>query len=213
MPDAHWILTEHIGAEGFAAVRDDWRRLTSEMPDPAIWHSYEAYAAYIANLCPVPAAFRCLALSDGQRTRAILPLGERLDRGLYEGGRGVRMRVLGMPWRKENWALTDAVGPRGRRTPGAATGGDCTPAAATGQARDPCPGPLPRDIRPLGRPRLHVPLDVVRLRRRERVRRKHGHVASGVRDPALAQLAADAAEGGPALRRLQRHEIRARRGT
>jgi CelD/BcsL family acetyltransferase involved in cellulose biosynthesis len=50
-------------------------------------------------------------LSDGQRTRAILLLEERLDRGLYEGGRGVRMRVLGMPWRKENWALTDAIAP------------------------------------------------------------------------------------------------------
>lgn len=111
MSNARWILTEHVGAEGFAAMQDDWRRLTSEMPDPAIWHSHEAYAAYIANLCPDPAAFRCLALSDGQRTRAILPLEERLDRGLYEGGRGVRMRVLGMPWRKENWALTDAIGP------------------------------------------------------------------------------------------------------
>jgi hypothetical protein len=111
MSDARWNVTEYRGLEGFRAVEGDWRRLSGEMPDPAIWHSYEAYAAYLAHLCPDPDRFRCLVLSDGVRARAIMPLEERLDRGLYEGGRGLRMRVWGMPWRKENWALTDAIGP------------------------------------------------------------------------------------------------------
>jgi hypothetical protein len=109
--EARWTITEYRGLEGFRAVENDWRRLFNDMADPAIWHSHEAYAAYLAHLCPDPDRFRCLVLADGQRARAILPLEERLDRGLSEGGRGLRMRVWGMLWRKENWALTDAIGP------------------------------------------------------------------------------------------------------
>ncbi len=111
MPATRWTIVEHIGPKGLLALELDWRRLFLEMPDPAIWHSHEAHQAYLWSLCPDPERFRCLALCDEQRVRAILPLEERFDRALYEGGRGVRMRVWGMPWRKESWAITDAIGP------------------------------------------------------------------------------------------------------
>jgi CelD/BcsL family acetyltransferase involved in cellulose biosynthesis len=38
-------------------------------------------------------------------------LEERFDRGLFEAGHGLRLRAWGVPWRTENWALTDAIGP------------------------------------------------------------------------------------------------------
>jgi len=87
------------------AVEADWRALYAAMPQPALWHSFEAYTVYIDHLCPSPERFLCLALSDGQRTRAILPLEERTEPGL-----GVRIRVLGMPWNGA-WRPTDAIGP------------------------------------------------------------------------------------------------------
>lgn len=98
---------EYRGSEGLAALEADWRRLYFEMPSAALWHSYEAYAAYLERLCPEPASFRCFALSDGERVRAILPFEERLDLGLR-----FPLRVWGMPWRQqEGWPTTDAIGP------------------------------------------------------------------------------------------------------
>jgi CelD/BcsL family acetyltransferase involved in cellulose biosynthesis len=105
VPDDRWIVTEHVGPKGLAAVADSWRRLYDEMASPMIWHSHEAYTVYLENLCPFPDRFRCLTLSDGERVRAILPIEERFERGF-----GLPIRVWGMPWRN-SWRPTDAIGP------------------------------------------------------------------------------------------------------
>ncbi|MDR3686530.1 MAG: GNAT family N-acetyltransferase [Coriobacteriia bacterium] len=98
-------MTEHRGRDGFISVEADWRRLYSEMPNPSMWHSFEANRAYLEHLCPSPEQFRCLALDDGTRVRAILPLEERIDRAL-----GIPLRVWGLPC-GEWWRISDAIGP------------------------------------------------------------------------------------------------------
>ncbi len=103
MPDTRWTVTEHVGRDGFDAVAPDWRRLYSAMPDRAMWHSHEAWSAYLDHVCPQPDAFRCLALSDDERVRAILPIEEYVERGL-----GAPIRVWGMPWPKA-WRPGDAI--------------------------------------------------------------------------------------------------------
>lgn len=100
-----WNIAEHRGPDGLRAVEADWRRLFGEMTHPATWHSYEAYSAYFDHLCPSPDHCRFLALSDGERVRAILPLEERMDRSL-----GVALRVWGLTW-SEVWRPTDVIGP------------------------------------------------------------------------------------------------------
>lgn len=110
MSDTRWILTEHVGVDAFTALRDDWRRLCAEMSSPAAWHTHEAYTVYLEYLCSSPERFRCFALSDGERIRAILPLEERTERSLTHGRAGVVPRVWGMPW-CDGWWVTDAIGP------------------------------------------------------------------------------------------------------
>jgi CelD/BcsL family acetyltransferase involved in cellulose biosynthesis len=105
VPNDRWIVTEHVGAEGLAEVADSWRRLYDEMAAPMLWHSHDAYTVYLEHLCPFPDRFRCLALSDGERIRAILPIEERFERGL-----GLPVRVWGMPL-GDYWRPTDAIGP------------------------------------------------------------------------------------------------------
>jgi hypothetical protein len=107
MSEVRWIVTEHLGAGGLAALEDDWRTLYAQMPNPAVWHSHEAYSAYLAQLCPAPERFRCYVLSDGERVRAILPIEERVDRSFR-----MPLRVWGMPWHQEGgWLTSDAIGP------------------------------------------------------------------------------------------------------
>jgi hypothetical protein len=110
MAEVLWSLTEHRGPEGLRAIEPDWRRLYNEMPDPAMCHSHEVYSAYVAHICPAPESFRCFALSDGDRVRAILPLEERREHSFVERGVGFRPRVWGMPWCEAMW-ITDAIGP------------------------------------------------------------------------------------------------------
>jgi hypothetical protein len=112
MADAQWSVTEHRGPEGLAALEADWRRLYLEMPDPAMWHSHEAFSAYVEHLCPAPHDFSCFALSDGERVRAILPLERRTDESLVARGRGLPLHVWAMPY-GDGWALGDAIGPEG----------------------------------------------------------------------------------------------------
>lgn len=110
MSDDRFTLIEYAGPERFAELEHDWRRLYADMPAPMPWHSYEAYTAYLAHLCPAPERFRCLALSDGERVRAILPIEERFERGVVGKGPGLRLRVWGAPLRV-GWPTTDAIGP------------------------------------------------------------------------------------------------------
>jgi len=110
VPDWRFELVDHRGPEGFAALETEWRRLYADMPAPMPWHSFEAYGAYLEHLCPDPASFRCLALTDGEHVRAILPLEERFERGVVGKGPGLRLRVWGAPLRV-GWPTTDAIGP------------------------------------------------------------------------------------------------------
>jgi hypothetical protein len=110
MPEPGWNVTEYRGPEGFAALEDDWRRLFAETLHPLMWHSFEAYAVYLADLCPAPQQFRCFALSDGGRVRAILPIEERHERGRVGRGLGLSLRLWGMPLRS-GWNVNDAIGP------------------------------------------------------------------------------------------------------
>jgi len=75
------------------------------MPNPATWHSFEAYSVYLETLCSDPSASRVLTLSDGDRVRAIMPLEERREPGL-----GNRLRVWGVPFH-DCWRPTDVIGP------------------------------------------------------------------------------------------------------
>jgi CelD/BcsL family acetyltransferase involved in cellulose biosynthesis len=110
MSDSGWILAEHRGPEGFAALKADWRRLCADTPNLSMWHSHEAYSVYLDCLCPAPDRFRCFTLSDGVRVRAILPIEERIDLSLAGRGRAGSMRVWGMPW-CDGWWISDAIGP------------------------------------------------------------------------------------------------------
>jgi len=105
VPASQWSVIEYRGREGLARLESDWRRLYCEMPDPSLRHSFEAFAVYVDTMCPSPERLRCLALGDGTRVRAILPVEERSDRALK-----IPLRVWGLPSR-ESWSLTDAIGP------------------------------------------------------------------------------------------------------
>jgi CelD/BcsL family acetyltransferase involved in cellulose biosynthesis len=105
VPAPRWTVIEHRGPHGLGLVEADWRRLFAEMPNPSVWHSFEANQLYVEHLCPSPAKFMLLALSDGERVRAIMPLEERTDSAL-----GVGLRVWGTP-HQDAWRLADAIGP------------------------------------------------------------------------------------------------------
>jgi hypothetical protein len=110
MPGSGWSVTEYRGPEGLALLENDWRRLFAETPHPLLWHSHEAYSSYLARLSPAPDLFRCFALSDGERVRAILPIEQRDERGRVGRGVGLSLRVWGMPLRP-GWIVNDAICP------------------------------------------------------------------------------------------------------
>lgn len=107
MTESHWRVTEYRGREGFMSLEADWRRLYAEMPNPSLWHSFEAYRVYLEHLCPSPDTFHWLALGDGVQVQAILPLEERLDYAL-----GIPLRMWATPSR-DSWRIADAIGPSG----------------------------------------------------------------------------------------------------
>jgi hypothetical protein len=90
--EATWRIEEYAGRAGLARLEGDWRRLYAEMPAKTIFHSYDALCAHVDNLLPVPEALRCLALSDGQRIRAICLLEPRT-----KGRIGLRLHVWRAP--------------------------------------------------------------------------------------------------------------------
>jgi hypothetical protein len=110
MADTLWTVDEYRGPEGLAALEGDWRQLYLEMPDPAMWHSHEAYSAYVEHLCPSPAEFCCFALSDDERVRAILPLEKRADGSFVAPFWRSPLRVWAMPY-CDGWTISDAIGP------------------------------------------------------------------------------------------------------
>jgi hypothetical protein len=102
-----WSVTAYRGLDGLAAVEDDWRRLYGEMDSPSMWHSFDACRVYVETFCALPECFMCLALSDGESVRAIVPLEERMDAAL-----GPRVRVWGLP-SNGDWQVSDVVGAEG----------------------------------------------------------------------------------------------------
>lgn len=54
-------------------LESDWRRLVAETPDRRPQHAYESHAAYLSHFSAADEGIRCLALSDGERIRAICP--------------------------------------------------------------------------------------------------------------------------------------------
>ena len=75
-----WNIVEHRGRAGLVELEADWRRLYAAMPRRTGCHIYEAYLAHVDQFMGTPDELRCLALSDGQRVRAICPLVPRVDR-------------------------------------------------------------------------------------------------------------------------------------
>lgn len=100
-----WCIEQHLGLAGLAEIETDWRRLYDEMDSPAAWHHYDAFCVYARTLCPNRETLRLLALHDGVRVRAILPVEQRTDSSL-----GFPLTVWGLCW-DETWRPTDAVGP------------------------------------------------------------------------------------------------------
>ena len=91
--DMRWTLAAHEGTAGLVRLEADWRRLVAEMPEAGPQHQYETHLAYCRRLSPAGADYTCLALTDGERVRAIFPL----ERGTIRLG-GREFSVLGLPW-------------------------------------------------------------------------------------------------------------------
>jgi len=71
---AGWEVVEHRGGGGLAELEADWHRLSAETPGPAACHSFDEYAAYVADLAAAPEDVRFLALRSEGVTQAIVPL-------------------------------------------------------------------------------------------------------------------------------------------
>jgi CelD/BcsL family acetyltransferase involved in cellulose biosynthesis len=102
-----WRIVEYPGLEGLRRLEADWKRLEAAMPDRAAHHTYESHLWYFTHLGPTQGAFTSLALSDGERIRAICPLERATVKIL-----GRRARVWRLPW--QVWDLQrDVVCPPG----------------------------------------------------------------------------------------------------
>lgn len=86
-----WRIEAYVGAEGVGRLEAEWRRLVAALPEPGAEHLFEACVAYAAHVSRDPGAFLCLALSDGERVRAICPL------------EACTVSILG--WRRRVWSL------------------------------------------------------------------------------------------------------------
>lgn len=100
-----WKVVEYRGRPGLEQLEVDWRRLYDDMPKTSRYHAYESHLAYLDHLCEAPALSRYLALTDGQRVRAICPPEARQDTSL-----GMSIPVWGVPL-NSHWVVTDVVCP------------------------------------------------------------------------------------------------------
>jgi hypothetical protein len=105
MPSTEWTIVELRGPDALQQVQGEWQRLYRQMPQRAVYHSYEAHCAYLAHLSSDPDRFRLVMLADTHGVRAICPLETRTERVL-----GVPMRVLALPLHP-HWVLTDIICP------------------------------------------------------------------------------------------------------
>jgi Acetyltransferase (GNAT) domain len=104
-PTRSWSIVEFRGQAGLEQLEDEWRRLYAGMPNRSRYHVYEALRAFVDHLCAAPEQLRCLALTDGERVRAICPLERRVDMTLAHP-----ITVLASPWHL-HWLVSDAVCP------------------------------------------------------------------------------------------------------
>jgi hypothetical protein len=100
-----WRIVEYRGRSGLERLEDDWRRLYAEMPARSRYHAYEAHLAYAGNFMAAPDRLRYLALSDGERVRAICPLEAAQDTSLR-----IPIPVWRLPWHL-HWRVTDVLCP------------------------------------------------------------------------------------------------------
>jgi hypothetical protein len=103
-----WVIHRVVGRRGLESLEPVWDDLAAEMPERAWYHSFASHAAYFEHLAPSADGFIGLALFDGERTRAICPLEERVRSIL-----GVRTRVWELPWDVHN-LLRDVICPPGQ---------------------------------------------------------------------------------------------------
>jgi hypothetical protein len=82
MIPGQWRVIEYGGRTALERLEADWRRLYASMPLRSSAHLYEAHLAYYRHLMASPDSFRCLALTDGERVRAICPLVARQEKAL-----------------------------------------------------------------------------------------------------------------------------------
>jgi hypothetical protein len=104
VPTATWGIIEYRGRTGLEKLEADWRRLYAEMPLRTSFLAYEACTAY-ADRMAAPDRLRCLALSDGDRVRAICLLEPRTNRVC-----GLPIRLWGVLWHHHG-RQADAVCP------------------------------------------------------------------------------------------------------
>lgn len=89
-----WDVVEYSGSKGLEQLEAEWHRLLATMPNHAPHHTYEVHRAYFNHVSRAAGQFTCLALTDGQRVRAICPLELNTIEIL-----GHQTRVWGLPWR------------------------------------------------------------------------------------------------------------------
>lgn len=89
-----WDVVEYRGINGLDQLEPEWHRLLATMPDHAPHHTFEVHRAYFRHVSRAEGQFTCLALTDGQRVRAICPL-EPNTIEIF----GLQTSVWGLPWR------------------------------------------------------------------------------------------------------------------
>ena len=87
-----WRIVAHAGRDGLLGLRDDWMRLLAAMPERSFQHAFETHLAYAEHLPSPRGPTTCLALSDGERVRAIWPIEPAAQRILR-----VETRAWGLP--------------------------------------------------------------------------------------------------------------------
>lgn len=66
-----WTIVEYPGRDGLQRLSPEWTRLVSEMPDAGFQHLLETHIAHTDNYPASAGNVTYLALSDGERVRAI----------------------------------------------------------------------------------------------------------------------------------------------
>jgi hypothetical protein len=88
-----WSVVEYPGSDGLERLEAEWHRLVAAIPAHGPQHTFAVHRAYFRHVSRADGQFTCLALTDGQRVRAICPLEPTTIEIL-----GLKTRVWGLPW-------------------------------------------------------------------------------------------------------------------